>query len=461
VKFIKKLFGEKSHPNLIPTQSKVVQKYESPSALVDRVYAGFNFPKDLYSANKLIFGAFFYQSAPFILWKDKTIDLPENLEVITKVPCQFLMLRYWFWFLTSNYGSVVSGMLKDEFDSFVNELDNAEPKDDANFLEQINFYFTQIDEVIEHYEEIPEDKKSFKDANGETLVMPWEYYLALKVLMNSVDSPYYKVTDSDFDGNDNLVMGCLGFSKYVSEATYKKFKEHFVEFDAHTLKTWKWNKFPGLYEQQLIRRYNSPFFTKEDQLVSAYDVYIARLRDVTAWREFNDHYLKLRKEILDDESPANPIAFIADKREELDELIDKVDRLGLGKQGLDIQLRRLRESLIDIWMHIYKEQKNQSGLESLQKAEEFNKLNGRHNYPDFIKLMGHDSIPANELMPSILSLNIGELKEVISYLEGDDKLRDTLLNIRTGALDCVKQSLNQIQNIDEVEEKLRVIGVAL
>ena len=461
MKFIRKLFGGTSQPIALPQQAKVVKKYESPSELVDGVYAGFDFPKDLYSANKLIFGAFFYQSAPFILWKDKTIDLPESLEVITKVPCQFLMLRYWFWFLTSNYGSVVSGMLKDEFDNFVNELDNAEPKDDANFLEQINFYFTQIDEAIEHYEEIPEDKKSFKDGKGETLVMPWEYYLALKVLMNSVDSPYYKVTDSDFDGNDNLVMGCLGYSKYVAEATYNKFKEHFVEFDAHTLKTWKWKNFPGLYEQQLIRRYNSPFFTKDEQLVSAYDVYIARLRDVTAWREFNDHYLKLKKEILDDESPANPIAFIADKREELDELIDKVDRLGLGKQGLDIQLRRLRESLIDIWMYIYKEQKNQSGLESLQKAEEFNKLNGRHNYPDFIKIMGHDSIPANEVMPSILSLNISELKEVITYLESDDKLRDTLLNIRTGALDCVKQSLNQIQNLDEVKEKLRVIGVAL
>ncbi|QWD16806.1 hypothetical protein G6700_03345 [Polynucleobacter paneuropaeus] len=461
MKFIRRLFGDKSQSSLIPTQAKVVKKYESPSELVDGLYAGFDFPKDLYSANKLIFGAFFYQSAPFTLWKDKTIDLPQNLEVITKVPCQFLMLRYWFWFLTSNYGSVVSGMLKDEFDNFVNELDNAEPKDDANFLEQINFYFTQIDEAIEHYEEIPEDKKSFKDTEGNTLVLPWEYYLALKVLMNSVDSPYYKVTDSDFDGNDNLVMGCLGYSKYVAEATYNKFKEHFVEFDAHTLKTWKWKKFPGLYEQQLIRRYNSPFFTKDEQLVSAYDVYIARLRDVTAWREFNDQYLKLKKEILDDESPANPIAFIADKREELDELIDKVDRLGLGKQGLDIQLRRLRESLIDIWMYIYKEQKNQSGLESLQKAEEFNKLNGRHNYPDFIKIMGHDSIPANEVMPSILSLNIRELKEVITYLESDDKLRDTLLNIRTGALDCVKQSLNQIQNLDEVKEKLRVIGVAL
>ena len=461
MKFIKRLFGEKSHLNAIPKQSKVVQKYESPSALVDKVFADFDFPKDLYSANKLIFGAFFYQSAPFVLWKDKTIELPENLEVITKIPCQFLMLRYWFWFLTSNYGSVVSGMLKDEFDNFVTELDNAEPKDDINFLEQINYYFTEIDEAIEHYEEIPEEKKSFKDANGETLVMPWEYYLALKVLINSVDSPYHNVKDSDFNGNDNLVMGCLGYSKYVAEATYNKFKEHFVAFDAHTLKTWKWKRYPGLYEQQLIRKHNSPFFTKEEQFVSAYDVYIARLRDVTAWREFNDHYLKLKKEILDDETPANVMDFIFSKREELDDLIDKVDMLGDGKQGLDIELSRLREYLIDIWMYIYKEQKNQSAIEALQKAEEFNKLNGKNRWPHIAKAMSHDSIPNDQIIPSILSLSLDELKEYTIFLEGNEKLRDSLLNLRTGALDCVKQSLNQIQNLDEVKEKLRVIGVAL
>jgi hypothetical protein len=459
--FIKKLFGDKSQSSLIPSQVRIVPKYESPSALVDKVYADFDFPKDLYSANKLILGCFCYQSAPFSLWKSPTINLPENLEVVTRIPCQFLMLRYWFWFLSSNYGSLITSMLKDEFDSIVTELDNTEPKDDFNFLEQINFYFTQIDEAIESYEEIPEEKKSFKDGEGNTLVFPWEYYLALKVLMNSVDSPYYKVNDTDFDGNDNLVMGCLGYSKFLAEATFNKFKENFVEFDAHTLKTWKWKKNPGLYEQQLKRKHNCVFFNKEDRVVTAYDVYIARLMDSGTWREFNEHYLKLNKEILEDESPVNAISFIADKREEIDDLINKVDMLGVGKQGLDIELSRLRESLIDIWMYIYKEQNNQSGLESLHKAEEFNKLNGRHNYPDFIKIMGHDSIPAHQVMPSILSLNLNELKEVISYLESDDKLRDTLLNIRTGALDCVKQSLNQIQNIDEVEEKLRVIGVAL
>jgi hypothetical protein len=461
VKFIRSLFGDKSQSSLIPTQARVVPKYESPSALVDKVYTDFDFPKDLYSANKLILGCFCYQSAPFSLWKSPTINLPENLEVVTRIPCQFLILRYWFWFLTSNYGSLISGMLKDEFDSIVTELDNAEPKDDFNFLEQINFYFTQIDEAIEHYDEIPEDKKSFKDGEGNTLVLPWEYYLALKVLINSVDSPYYKVSDADFDGNDNLVMGCLGYSKYLAEATFNKFKEHFVEFDAHTLKTWKWKKYPGLYEQQLKRKHNCIFFNKADRDVTAYDVYIARLKDSGTWREFNEHYLKLRKEILDDESPANPISFIADKREELDELITKVDMLGAGKQGLDIELSRLRESLIGIWMYIYKEQKNDSGLENLQKAEELNKLHGNQNNPDFIKIIGHDSIPAHQVIPSLLSLNLLELKDVIAHFESDDGLRNALINIRTGALSCVKNVMNEIEDLTEVKEKLNVIGVAL
>lgn len=460
MKFIRKLFGDKSQKSLIPSQVRVVPKYESPGALVDKVYADFDFPKDLYSANKFIFGSFFYQSAPFTLWKSPTINLPDNLEVVTKIPCQFLMLRYWFWFLTSNYGPIISGMLKDEFDNFVSELDNAEPKDNVNFLEQINYYFTQIDDAIEHYEEIPEEKKSFKDSEGKTLVLPWEYYLALKVLMNSVDSPYYKVDDTDFDGNDNLVMGCLGYSKYLAESTFNKFKEHLAQFDANTLKTWRWKKYAGLYEQQLKRKHNCVYFNKEDRVVTAKDVYTARLMDSGTWRNLNESYLKLKKEILDDESPVNAISFIADKREEIDELITKVDMLGVGKQGLDIQLIKLRESLIDIWMYIYKEQKNDVGLANLQKAEEFNKLHSKQNSPDFIKVIGHDSIPDNQILPSLLSLNLFELKEVIKHFETEE-LRESLINIRTGALNCVKEVIGEIQDLTEVKEKLNVIGVAL
>lgn len=461
MKFIRKLFGDRSQSSLIPAQARIIPKYESPTALVDKVYADFDFPKDLYSANKLIFGCFFYQSAPFTLWKSPTINLPENLEVITKIPCQFIMLRYWFWFLTSNYGSLISTMLRDEFYNFVTELDNAEPKDDINFVDQINYYFDQIDEAIEQYQDIPEDKKSFKDGEGNTLVLPWEYYLALKVLMNSSDSPYYKVSDTDFDGNDNLVMGCLGYSKYLAEATYTKFKEHFVEFDAHTLKTWKWKNFPGLYEQQLKRKHNCVFFNKEDRVVTAYDVYIARLMDSGTWREFNEHYLRLKKEILEDEAPSNAISFIADKREEIDDLISKVDMLGVGKQGLDIELSRLRESLIDIWMYIYKQQKNDIGLANLQKAEELNKLHAEQDHPDFIKIIGHDSIPAHQVIPSLLSLNVEELKEVINHFESEEGLRNGLINIRTGALTCVKNVVDEISDLSDIKLKLNVIGVAL
>ena len=455
MKFFTKIFGEKDKP-------KVAIKYESQEEVVHRVFADYDFPKDLQAANKIIFGRFFYPSAPFTLWKDPSINLPDSLEVITKLPCQFLMLRYWFWFLTSNYGPVASGMLKDEFDDYVIELNDAEPKGEINLLEQINYYFSEIDEAVDHYEEMPEDKKSFKGSDGKSLVMPWEYYFALKVIIHSVDSPYYKVEDATKLGNnDTLVMGCLGYSKYLAEATYNEFKKHLLDFDAHVLKTWKWKATRGLSEQYLFIKHNSVFFEDKDRVITPYDVYIARCKDVESWRGFYAQYLELNKEILEDDIPNDTIGFIIKKREELDDLINHVDALGVGKRGLDVELDRLRKSLIDIWMYIYREQKNESGLATLQEAEELNKLNPRRNYPDFIKFLLSDSLPADHVVPSFLSLSLNELKEVVSYIETQDSLRETLLSLRTGALDVVNKVRGEIKNLNEVKEKLSVIGVAL
>ena len=75
--------------------------------------------------------------------------------------------------------------------------------------------------------------------------------------------------------------------------------------------------------------------------------------------------------------------------------------------------------------------------------------------------MGHDSIPAHQVMPSILSLNLNELKEVISYLESDESFREALINIRSGALKCAKTVIDEIKDLSEVKEKLNIIGVAL
>ena len=461
MKFIRKFFGNTENTKIIPKQAKVIYEYQAPKELVDKVFVNHTFPNDLYSLNKFIFGSFFYQSAPFILWKDSTVDLPDNLEVVTKISCQFLILRYWFWFLTSNYGSIVSNMLRDEFDNFVTELENIEPKEDINFLENIEYYFTQIDESLKIFNEIPESKKSIKTADGDTLVLPWEYYLALKVLITSVDSPYYKVEGTDFDGNDNLVMGCLGYSKFIAEATFNKFKEHLGEFDARTLKTWKWKKYAGLYEQQLKRKHNSIFFNEADRVVSAYDVYVSRLKDSGIWRALYDRYLKLKKEILDDESPNNALTFIMKKREELDELIDEVDMLGVGKQGLDIELSRLREALIDIWKYIYKESNNTKGLDLLENAENVHKNNSGKNKPDFINLMGHETITDDTIFSNFLSLSINEIKEVIFYLESQPDLRDVLIHMRTGSLRLVNEKLTEIDNLEEVKDKLNVIGVAI
>ena len=451
-------FNLKNAPVKEQEQSKFIS---NPKQIVEAVFRDFNFPNDIYQANKIIFGCFFYQSPPFTLWKSANSKLPENLEILTKVPCQFLMRRCWFWFLSENHGQVASRMIKDEFYELVNQMDAIEPKPEQNFTELIDFYFSKIDKAIELHSNASPDSKTFKSSSGEVLSLPWEYYLSLTILITSEDSPYYNKDNDDFEGNEYLIMDCLANARFIAEETFLRFKESYIDFDANSLKSWKWIPNAGLYEQHLKRRHNSIYFVKESREVTPYDVYIARCKDIEEWRSYYQRYLILKKEILDDDAPSDVMDFIIKKREEIDEVIDSVDRLGVGKDGLDVQLSNLRNSLIGIWRHIYQQQNNIKGMESLDKAEELSKSHSRKLMPDFINVMGHDSLPAGDVMSAYLSLSIDDLKDCINYLKSNDYV---LNNLRTGTLQFVHKHIDYFENqddLDMVRDKLAIIGVAL
>jgi hypothetical protein len=450
--FFRKILGNFNVSN--SSQNIKSQQKLDPADLVDLVFNDFKFPTDIYSANKTIFGCLFYQSGPFLLWKSDQIELPESLEIITKIPCQFLMLRYWFWFISSNHGVVASSMLRDEFNNFVRQIEDK----DTNFLSSLDYYFDQIDSAIDLHQSTDEKNKTLITDAGEKIELPWEYIFAMHVLLFSEDSKYFNSDGKNFDGNEVKVMECLLHSRFIAEATFKKFKANYIDFDAKKLQTWVWKTNPGLYEQHLIRRHNSIYFIETSRHVDASDVYFARCKDSEEWQGYYSSYLRLKKEILDDEAPINYRDFIASKREELDEVIDSVDRLGVGAKGLDIELMNLRDSLIGIHKYIFEETKNTEGLRLLDIAENHYKEASRKNRPHFINVIGHKSLPPEDVISALLVLDKENLKITISHMES---VEDAITNLRTGCLDFVRSHLNYFEDLTEVKEKLKIIGVTL
>lgn len=455
--FLRNILGSLKLSSSTNEVKSEASKSDSIKNQIDIVFRDYEFPKDIYSANKAILGCFFYQTLPFSLWKAEDAKLSEPFEVITKIPCQFLMIRQWFWYLSNNHGHVASSMLKDEFDHLIREMDK-DNDSEINFQEGIDYYFKQIDLAIDHFNETSVDKKSLTTANGEKITLPWEYFFAMRILLLSEDSPYFNTDSSDFNGNEVEILKCLTHSTTVANLVFDKFKEHYVDFDAHKLQSWKWKTNAGLYEQHLKRRHNSKYFVEESRVVSAYDVYIARCKDAQEWHALHDEFLRLKKEILEDEATENPLDLIQRQREELDHVIDQVDRLGVGKNGLDIELGKLRESLIGIWRYIYENSNNTEGLKLLDKAESMSKNFSRKNVPDLINALGHSSVPSSDVMSCFLSLNTDDLKECVNHLQSID---GPLSEVRTGCLDFVRQHRSEFDDIDEVKEKLRIIGVAL
>ena len=210
-----------------------------------------------------------------------------------------------------------------------------------------------------------------------------------------------------------------------------------------------------------MRRYASQYFDADKRNISVVDVYEARVKDSNELSSYYSQAMRLKKEILDDDAPNNYMDFIMLKREEIDELIDKVIRLGVGANGLDVMLDNLRKSLIDIWKYIYTEQNNSKGLELLEKAEIFNQSNSIKFRPNFINAIGHESLPAEDVVSAFLSLSFDELKKVVKYMESDEENRTPLLHLRSGSLDYVKSRINDFHNFNEVREKLAIVGVAI
>ena len=455
--FIKNILG---NLKLQTSKNNKMSNEPKPAELVDEIFANFDFPKDIHSANRLVVGSFFKQVAPFTLWKPANLVIKPELEIIAKNTSHFVILKCWYLFLAMQHGRIASNMLMDEMWALIDALDEDASNED-NLKSHVKVFMQGIDDAIEHFENTPDSKRSIKTSNGENIELPWEYFLAIRTLIKSVDSPYFEKKGSDFNGDEYTLMECFANARFIGQAYFEKLKNSYTTFDPQTLTTWQWKSEPGLYEQHLMRRYASQYFDADKRNISVVDVYEARVKDSNELSSYYSQAMRLKKEILDDDAPNNYMDFIMLKREEIDELIDKVIRLGVGANGLDVMLDNLRKSLIDIWKYIYTEQNNSKGLELLEKAEIFNQSNSIKFRPNFINAIGHESLPAEDVVSAFLSLSFDELKKVVKYMESDEENRTPLLHLRSGSLDYVKSRINDFHNFNEVREKLAIVGVAI
>ena len=214
-----------------------------------------------------------------------------------------------------------------------------------------------------------------------------------------------------------------------------------------------WSNNPGAFEQQLKRRFNNPLFPKNLRPVSHSELSEAKKRDNSDFEKANLKFLNLTEKILKlpDEVTSSEINVI---REEIDNLIEECIGIG-GRANIVLEnLIKLRHETISSWRKAL--QSHPEALETLNAAEEMNPINKpEFSHPFIMQMMRKDGpISSAEVLPSLLSEDSQTIRLVLGLME-----KKELIPIQSTALSIIKSALDEGATIENLEGKLRALGI--
>jgi hypothetical protein len=414
-------------------------------------FAHIEWPTDAYSSARFLLGMYVQKAPPFSLWRSPTSTLTPEAEPTAELCAQSFQLALWFWMIGRAHGSIAETMARDAFLLTAAEMDG-----ENNFDGMLTWLLGMQDEAYEFY------AKKKREATGEALKLPREYYLALHFFIGISDSPYHmaegEVSAKDLAG----LTECLMYASTTAQEVWGLMQVAFSTFDPSSFLKWKWSDSPGAYEMHLMRRHNNLLFRPERRIVTGQDVYEARVRDTNALAAAHKEVEEIKAEILDKDLPPNWNDYLHQMRERIDDLTDRIYHIGRNAAYLEKNIAVARKFIIDVWMGAVQTKPDVVAL--LEKAEKLHNERLAIVYgTEWLRQIGHHEkvIPPDEIIPSLLTEDVEALTESIRLIELQPDLQPMLLNVRTGALDIVRPVLAAGYSLPGIADKLAIIGVAI
>ncbi|PRY06661.1 tryptophan leader peptide [Paraburkholderia sp. BL25I1N1] len=411
-----------------------------------------SWPSDTNQSIKQLLGMYLSSdAAPFAGWAAPGITFTPDVEPVLRNGVRGYQLALWFWLFAEKHGTIAARMVRESFCLFAEE---AQPSSG----ERIDALLDFENRLAHSIEGISSGERTFR-LESLPVELPMEFFLATGFLRLAPESPYAGENESaSLQGNDYKLADCFRHTTEEALAVFRAMIDK-VEFDAKSLSNWKWSAHPGAAERHLQRRHGNPLFPLHRQMVTAHDVYEARLADTQALHEISNELGELNHSFAQTtELPLNWQSFLDGYRDYVDRLDER--RLAAGGQNAPLgdAIARLRTDILTTWRtSLHRSRHSLAALdqEEAQRAERRALLYGC----DWTaQLLSNGSlIPPEEVVPALLSESPSELEKVVTALQAEPRLHDTLVHCRATAHRLDNEARSGGRNIPDIAGKLRIL----
>jgi hypothetical protein len=410
-----------------------------------------SWPSDANQSIKQLLGMYLgSHAAPFAGWAAPGIIFAPDVEPVLRNGVRGYQLALWFWLFAEKHGTIAARMVRESFCLLAEAAQQASGDSIDALLDFEN-------RLAHSIEEISSEARSFR-LEGLSVEVPMEFFLATGFLRLAPDSPYARNASASLQGNDYKLADCFRHATEEALAVFRPMIDT-VDFDAKSLSNWKWSAHPGAAERHLQRRHSNPLFPLHRQMVTAHEVYEARLVDGQALHEISTELSELSHSFSQTtELPLNWQSFLEGYRDYVDRLDER--RLAAGGQNAPLgdAIERLRTDILTTWrtsLHRNRHSLATLDHEEAQRAERRALLYGC----DWTaQLLSNGSlIPPEEVVPALLSESPSELKRVVTALQAEPRLHETLAQCRATAHRLLNESGAGGHNIPDIGDKLRIL----
>jgi hypothetical protein len=392
-------------------------------------------------------------AAPFANWAATGITFPAEVEPLARNGVRGYQLALWFWLFAEKHGSIAAKMVRESFCLLADATQ-------ASSGDRIDALLDLENRLAHSVETLAAQSRSFR-LEGLPVELPTEFFLATGLLRIAPDSPYAGNEGASLQGNDFKLADCF---RHATEEGLSIFRPMIdaVDFDAKSLPHWRWSAHPGAAERHLQRRHNNPLFPLHRQMVTAHEVFEARLADAQSLQDIRSELNETSRSFSETtELPLNWQSFLERYLDHVDRLDER--RLVAGGQGTSLgeAIGKLRADILATWRASIQRSPHSLAMLEQEEAKRAERRTLLYECHWTAQLLGHGSvIPPEEVVPALLSESAPELEKAVAGLQSEPRLHETLAQCRTTAHRLVNEVRAAGHPLPELGDKLRILDGA-
>jgi hypothetical protein len=198
-------------------------------------------------------------------------------------------------------------------------------------------------------------------------------------------------------------------------------------FDAAKIPFWKWTLAIGAHERHLQRRHNNPLFEPTRRIVTGADVYGARLKDAKARADLIRDLDALRAELRATELPPAWFDYLNKMRVRAEAVVTRITMQGRATADQKLRADQTRAYIVGI-MRDALATKGEDQVVEIDEAEKLYAASQNMALIEWRNQVRHpeEIIPPQEVIPALLSEDLGSLRAIVNEMEVQPTFRDAL-----------------------------------